>query len=306
MTISENLTQLGGLPVVDYRYGGGLPEVESRAWRLRAEWDGPPFIEHVLNGLLNEPERGRVRGLTIGMYTDDSYGTNTQGIIDHLVTYAGQLPSLRALFLGDMTYEECEISWIHHGDVTQLLEAFPNLEVFGVRGGTEEITVRPVEHRNLRHLTFETGGMPAKVVQAVSASTLPALEHLELWLGTSMYGGEVTVADLHPILSGAVFPSLRHLGLRDAEIVDEIAAALAVAPVVGRLTSLDLSLGTLSDAGALALLNGQPLDHLEHLDLRHHYLSDEVMAAFDATVLQVDLGDRQEPDEGERYVAVGE
>ena len=80
--------------------------------------------------------------------------------------------------------------------------------------------------------------------------------------------------DLAPILAGARLPALKHLGLRDAEIADEVAAALAGAPVVARLETLDLSLGTLSDAGAAALLAGQPLTHLRKLDLHHHFLSD--------------------------------
>lgn len=51
---------------------------------------------------------------------------------------------------------------------------------------------------------------------------------------------------------------------------------------------------------------GQPLDHLVYLDLHHHYLSDDTMADIEASGLLVDLSDRQEDDDGERYVAVGE
>lgn len=39
------------------------------------------------------------------------------------------------------------------------------------------------------------------------------------------------------------------------------------------LTELDLSMGTLGDEGAAALLAGRPLPHLSRLDLHHHYLS---------------------------------
>ncbi|GAA4600549.1 hypothetical protein GCM10023195_00170 [Actinoallomurus liliacearum] len=38
---------------------------------------------------------------------------------------------------------------------------------------------------------------------------------------------------------------------------------MASAPVVARLEVLDLSMGTLSDDGATALLSGQPLTHLK-------------------------------------------
>lgn len=36
-------------------------------------------------------------------------------------------------------------------------------------------------------------------------------------------------------------------------------------------------MGTLSDEGAEALLHGQPLTHLEELDLSHHFLSHDMM-----------------------------
>ncbi|MFC7639817.1 hypothetical protein ACFQX6_01220 [Streptosporangium lutulentum] len=43
---------------------------------------------------------------------------------------------------------------------------------------------------------------------------------------------------LEPILSGERLPTLKHLGLQDSEIQDEIASAVASAPVVARLESL--------------------------------------------------------------------
>ncbi|RJL18578.1 leucine-rich repeat domain-containing protein, partial [Bailinhaonella thermotolerans] len=93
-----------------------------------------------------------------------------------------------------------------------------------------------------------------------------------------------------------------------------IAAAVAAAPVVSRLETLSLGLGVLGDAGAEALLAGQPLTHLARLDLAHHYLTEpmeeRVRRAFAASGTEVNLADRQEPDDdgGEswRYVAVGE
>ena len=54
---------------------------------------------------------------------------------------------------------------------------------------------------------------------------LPALEHLELWLGTDEYGADTEVADLKNILQGKNLPSLRHLGLRNSEITDRMELA---------------------------------------------------------------------------------
>ncbi|MEV4325640.1 STM4015 family protein [Microbispora rosea] len=194
-----------------------------------------------------------------------------------------------------------------YANVRALLEAFPRLERLEVRGGTG-LELRPVRHESLRVLRFETGGLPAEVVRAVGACDLLALERLDLWLGVQDYGGNATVADLAPILSGERLPTLRHLGLQDSEIQDEIVAAVASAPVVARLESLALSMGVLTDAGAEALLGGQPLTHLHTLDLHHHFLTD-AMAARVAEALpgvEVDLSRREKPVHDWRYVAVSE
>lgn len=206
--------------------------------------------------------------------------------------------------------EENEVSWIHHGDVTLLADRLPLLEELVIRGGSEEMTLRPFSHKRLRRFVIETGGLNRPHLLAVLQSDLPALNDLELWLGTSDYGGDATVADLEPLLNGKLFPSLTHLGLRDAEIADELAMAVAVAPIVARLTSLDMSMGNLSDDGGYALLDGQSMEHLTSINLRHHYLTDPVISELQNSGLPFDVSDQQQPDEydGEshRYVAVGE
>ncbi len=88
------------------------------------------------------------------------------------------------------------------------------------------------------------------------------------------------------------------------------------APVVAQLETLALSMGTLSDAGGEALVNGQPLSHLATLDLRHHYLTEPVLdrvraacapAVVEAGEAEDDYADPDdEDDEPERYVAVSE
>ncbi|MFD0891882.1 leucine-rich repeat domain-containing protein, partial [Streptosporangium algeriense] len=111
------------------------------------------------------------------------------------------------------------------------------------------------------------------------------------------------------ILSGERLPALRHLGLQDSEIQDEIPAAVASAPSLARLESLALSMGALSDEGAEALLSGQPLTHLKRLDLHHHYLTDPMVDRVRAALpgVEVDLSEQEEPDDDEwRYVAVSE
>ncbi|WP_368077460.1 hypothetical protein [Actinomadura sp. WMMB 499] len=188
------------------------------------------------------------------------------------------------------------------------LRGVPELECLEVRGG-DGLVLEPVEHESLRVLRFESGGLPAGVVRAVGASELPNLVQLDLWLGDDVYGGDAAVTDLAPLLSGERLPSLRHLGLEDSVLQDEIAAAAAGAPVVARLETLSLAMGTLTDRGAEALLAGQPLTHLHELDLSYHYLSEPMMERLRAALpgVEVDLdGGRDEEDDGGFFVDVAE
>jgi hypothetical protein len=162
----------------------------------------------------------------------------------------------------------------------------------------------------LTSLILQSGGLPVDVVREVCSAHLPNLEHLELWLGSDNYGGNATVEDLGPILSGKLFPKLQSLRLRDSEITDEIATAIAAAPVLERIRLLDLSLGTLGDAGAAALLSSPAIAKLEKLDIHHHYCSEDIVARLQALGITVDASEPQQEDEydGEtyRYAAVTE
>ncbi|MGF1338922.1 STM4015 family protein [Streptomyces flavovirens] len=293
-----------------------LPEPDAVAWRLESGWERPPFPE-MWRHFLDTVEPARVRALLIGPWWEDEYGPLAPAL-ELITSDADRFPALRGLFLADVTGEECEVSWLRMCDVTPALEAYPLLEELVVRGGgangpQEDLRLRPVTHRSLRALRFESGGLPGEVVRALAASELPALERLELWFGSQWYGGDATVEDMRPLLSGGALPRLRHLGLQNSEIQDEIAAAVASAPVVARLESLALSMGTLSDTGARALLEGQPLTHLSRLDLHHHYIGEplaerirEVCARAGVHVDLDEADDDWDPEDDERYVVVSE
>jgi len=212
----------------------------------------------------------------------------------------------RAIFLGDITMEECEVSWISQSDLGPLLKAYPRLEHLGVRGG-EKLKFQVLGHERLKTLVVQGGGLARKVVHQILQADLPALEHLELWLGASGYGADTTVEDVAPLLSGERFPKLKYLGLRDSEITDDLAAVLANAPVLKRLEVLDLSLGTLGDAGAEALIRGKYARKLKRLDIRHHYCTAGVIKRLKQLGPKVDARDAQGGiDAGARFVAVSE
>ncbi|GAA2205929.1 hypothetical protein GCM10009850_013870 [Nonomuraea monospora] len=283
------------------------PDAGAVAWRLSAN-EGDEFeeISESFDWFFDNVDTEKVKAIVIGEW-EDCYDTDSAPIVARLAEHADRLPELRSLFLGAMTWEQSEISWIQQCDVTPLLRAYPKLERLEVRGGSG-LAFPPVRHDALRVLRCETGGLPGEVVRGVGRSDLPALEHLELWFGVEDYGGDAAVNDCADILSGDRLPALRYLGLQNCPFADELAAAVAAAPVVARLEALSLSMGSIGDEGAEALLSGQPLTHLRRLDLHHHYLSEAMAERLRAALPGVDvrLDDRRSREEDWRYVTVSE
>jgi hypothetical protein len=121
------------------------------------------------------------------------------------------------LFVGEMTVEECEISWINQSDVSPLLKAFPKLETLRVRGGSG-LSFSRMAHQSLRELVVETGGLSRSTIRETFLCDFPALERLQLQLGDGGYGFDGSVEDLQPLLAGKLFPKLEYLGLTNSEI----------------------------------------------------------------------------------------
>ncbi|RRQ86617.1 STM4015 family protein [Streptomyces griseofuscus] len=316
MSNVEHLKELHGLPAFEFETEpkGELPVAGAVAWRVSVDPYGDSDIafEELWDRFLETVDPSGIRAIIVGPW-GEAYDNDSELIVNRLVKDRERLTGLRAVFIGDLEMEEAEISWIEQSDVTPVLAAYPLLEELGIRGGSG-LRFPAVRHEHLRTLRFETGGLPGEVVRGVAGSELPALEHLDIWLGVPEYGGDATVADLAPFLAGGGFPALRHLGLRNSEIQDEIAAAVASAPVVAQLTSLDLSMGVLTDEGVIALLDGQPLTHLTKLDLHHNYVTEpvaeRVRAALEPSGVEVDLSEPGDTWEHEgvvhRYTAVAE
>ncbi len=297
MAIYENLSTFAGKRVENWQPGDPLPDFATVAPRLMVDeaWDkeggAAVLMVPIIDAFVDEGG-GAADALVIGAW-GQCYENNSAPIVQSLAGHAPALSALRSLFLGDLTMEEAEISWIEQSDVTEILTAFPHLEELGVRGGTN-LGLSPVEHTGLRKLVIETGGMPGAVVRAIAASTFPALRHLELWLGDEGYGNDTTIGDLRPILDGKF--ELSTLGLRNVEGQDALAAAIVDAPVLDKVEVLDLSLGDLTDVGAEALLASAKVLQVRHLDLHHHYLSPNMAERLLALPIEVNVSDPQEAD----------
>jgi hypothetical protein len=336
----EHVTHWAGMPVVDWEPGTPITDPAATAYRLGLSWEevmpprpirlptgwlarlfgrkptepapspsAPPTWMDRLASFLEQPAARQVAGLVVGMWGEPMGERGSAAVVETLVAAHERLPALRALFLGDLVQEESEISWIEQSDVSPLFTAYPGLEHFWVRG-SNGLSLGRLRHERLRTLVVQSGGLPAAVVREIAAAELPALEHLELWLGEEDYGGDSTVVDLAPLLTGERFPQLRYLGLRDSEHADDVAVAVAGSPLLERVRVLDLSLGTLGDRGAEALLANPAVARLEKLDLHHHFCSEAMVARLEGLGIPVDVSERLEPEDGDgpewRYVAVGE
>ncbi|MFG3550726.1 STM4015 family protein [Streptomyces sp. NPDC047725] len=312
-----HLTSFHGLPVHEFpaldeekAAGRPAPAPGSVAWRISCAWEEDPF-DVLWRRFHDEVRTEEVTALVIGPWWPDWDEDGIGPVLDLITGDAHRLPRLRAVFLADVESEESEISWIKQGEVTRVLRAWPGLEELGVRGA-EDLVVEPLRHEALRTLRIESGGLPRDPVRALAAGEFPALRHMELWLGTSWYGGDCRPEEIHALLDGLDHsPDLRHLGLRNSDIQDDICAAVASAPLVARLEELDLSMGVLGDEGGEALLGGQPLTHLDALDLSHHFMSEPMTERLRETFAPhgVRLSLDPAPYGGrmrERYVAVGE
>lgn len=312
--IEQHLSQFDGKPVKDWDPDLGIEDSTGVTYRLGLSYDQGDQGERwtdLFAAFLDDPASMQITGMVIGDWglLSSAMDENSTPIVEALVSARDRLPNLRALFLGDIIGEECEISWIRQSDVSPLFEAYPALETFCVRGA-EGLSLGNIKHEQLKTLIIQSGGLSANVVRQVAAAQLPELEHLELWLGDDNYGGNARIDDLAPLLSGESFPKLKYLGLRDSEITDQIAAALINAPVLEKIRILDLSLGILSDAGVAALLSNPMIGKLEKLDIHHHFCSEEMVEKLTNLGIEIDVSDRQEAeisgDEIWRYVAVSE
>lgn len=304
MTIGEYTEIYRGKRVVNFSMGD-KPAGGDVVYRLTQDYDSAESQRDLLENFLSQIDPATLEALIIGAWSE-AHEEGPSGYIDTLIEQRAKLPALKALFFGDMTYEDCEISWIIQTSYNPLLNAFPQLESLRIRGATD-LELEAFQHDALEELAIECGGLPSKIVDAIASSTLPALKHLELWLGSDGYGFDGDIDTYQTLLKAIAPERLRYLGLRNAQISDELAVWLAQQSWLGSLQTLDLSLGTIGDIGAQALAESEHLGTIERIDLSHHYISpewQEKLAALPCKVILEDLED--EDDDGDRYVAVSE
>jgi predicted DNA-binding WGR domain protein len=302
--IGENAGTFIGKRVAEYDLE--KPAKTDVIYRFRSDWENNEVVPN-LEHYLATNAAAEATGLIIGAWHGDDGEMSPTEVVEVLVKGKERLPKLAAIYIGDITSEENEMSWIHQCDLSPLFKAFPNLQMLRARGGTDLELKTPV-HAKLRALALETGGMDVSVIRSICTSDFPNLEYLELWLGTDEYGANYNVADLQPILSGKLFPKLKYLGLRNCQRADELAGVVVNSPLLQRIETLDLSLGVLTDEGARALLMLPLNTTLKKLNLHYNYISADLIRQLKALPVTVDASkpSNMEEDDEWRFVAVGE
>jgi hypothetical protein len=191
------------------------------------------------------------------------------------------------------------------GDIGKLWPLYPNLDELILQGAG--IRLGTVEHAKLRTLTLRTGGLPAAAGQSLGKAKLPAVETLRVWFGTTNYGGSCTAAHARAILDNPSLAELRHLALANADFADELAAEVARGKWPGKLQTLDLSMGTMTDAGAERLLGvADRLAKLESVDLSKNFLSAAMCKRLARALPKADVSRQKTSDGDWYYVTVGE
>ncbi len=236
--------------------------------------------EEIIKEIINDEELPNLTEIVIGCWGEAMDSEEIQVIIDGIVESQkkeeGKFSHIKSIFFGDMTYEDCEVSWIVQGDYSKLWAAMPNLLKFGVRG-SHELELGKIKHENLREFDIICGGLGSDVIESVKDAKLPALERLTLYIGSDEYGFDGDIDDIKKLLEESNFPNLKHLGLEDSEIQDDIAEAVFNSKYISQIESLSLANGTLTDEGGQIILDKlKDYQNIKELDLHYNYLSKDM------------------------------
>lgn len=264
--------------------------------------DGGKDAKTMIADILADKELPQLEEVIIGCW-GESWDNGAQPIVDGIVANKEKFAGIKSLFIGDMDYEECEVSWIEQADYAKLWEAMPQLEKLTIKGSSN-LSLGTVQHANLKSLEIICGGLPKNVIKSIGEAKLPELRNLSLYIGVEDYGFDGTAEDIKEMLEKSDFPKLEVLGIMDSEIQDEITEIVVNCKYMTQIHTLDLSLGSLTDKGGEILLKVLPShENIKTVDLQYHYMSDEMMEKLDGLPIDINMDDQQEEDEydGEIY-----
>ena len=265
--------------------------------------DGGKCAATIVQEILEDPEFTALKELVIGDW-GNAWEDDCQAIIDGIVEHADQFSHIERLFIGDMNFESCEVSWIMQGNYEKLWAAMPQLKELTIKGSSD-LELGSICHENLESLTIICGGLPKYIIKEIQEAKLPNLKKLLLYIGIDDYGFDGDADTVRELLEKADFPQLKYLGITDSEIQDELAKVVLESKFMGQIRTLDLSMGTLTDESGALLLETLPrYPNIKKLDLHHNYLSKEMAKKLEDLPIVVDVSEIEKPWEykGEIYM----
>jgi len=300
----QNLKNFNDKPVVDFNAEIGIQSTEN-AYRLRLgfeEHENGESLHTRLEKFCQDPKVKELKELIIGYW---SYDEQPNDIIQTIINNKKNLTQITHLMMGDIVSEECEISWITQTNLTPIIDALPNLEHFQVRGGMG-LDFKELNHPKIQTFIVETGGLTTYTAKKILNANLPELRHLEIWMGDQYYGFDSKIEDYMPLLNQPLFPKMKHLGFCNSSLADDFAIALKDSNLLDRIETLDLSMGTFGDVGAQAILDNPNINKLKHLNLEHHYMTQEFVDKMKKLGISVNTGTMKKEGQYGRYTAVTE
>lgn len=259
--------------------------------------DGEKGAGTMVEEILKDPEFAELTEVVIGDW-GNAWDDSCQEIIDGIVEHADRFSHIDRLFIGDMDYECCEVSWIMQGNYSKLWAAMPQLKALTIKGSTD-LVLGKISHENLEELTIICGGLPEDVLMAIQEAHLPNLRKLLLYLGVDNYGFDGDADRIRTFLEKSDFPRLTYLGLTDSEIQDELVEVVLESKYIGQIRTLDLSMGSLTDKGGDLLLTRLPsYSNIEVLDVHYHYMSSEMVKKLEglcAQHIEVNASEQEKP-----------
>lgn len=248
--------------------------------------------EYFLNKILEVQKSKNPEKLVIGSWP--LAAEQDSGVLNLLIENKEVFSNLKSLYVGDMDYTACEISWIIQEDYAEFLKVFDELEHLTIRG-SQELAFSTLDHKNLKSLELVTGGLPSTVIRSIADGNLPNLEKLTLYIGSEYYGFDGDIEDIKYLMDNLYkFPKLKNLGLLNSEIQHDIVKMAINHPNIKTLEVLDFSYGMFTDITAKIILeNKDKISHLKLLCLRRSFLSQNYYEKLSQLDINVDLEDYQ-------------
>jgi hypothetical protein len=220
---------------------------------------------------------------------------NDESFVDYLVNNSQNknIQRLRALHIGEVSYQTCEMSWMSHCDkFGSLIHSLP-INYF-VSCGAGLVSLKNGISTQLISLVLVTGGINRDLLHSLFTEVyLPNLAHLELWLGqisrSSFSRNAMYKLMKETLLSEeetGFFPRLRYLGLRNSQHINALAKLIPYAAITQRIRTLDMSHGMLNEHGIYRLIigfedvlskNHNAFDQLSELILRTNFLVNDII-----------------------------